>query len=236
MFAGWLPRQGGAQLRVLAGWFAVANVDELLRGMSGQEAAAQYRLGSLATAADRLATAGSPAGVRAVLAASRWGDPGGETPHVIGTALRLSWAERVAAAVPAARAWALSGAALLVARSLFVADRPLPDAAAASARRLLGAAAAEATRPSPVRRRPAAGRRGGLLRRPEPRGPVAGRGPVVVGGRVGRRRAAPPSDVHGPDPVIGTVATAAVDAWRVMAALECAARGGRALEVFDAVA
>ncbi|MGZ4606150.1 MAG: hypothetical protein ACXVXV_08430 [Blastococcus sp.] len=38
------------------------------------------------------------------------------------------------------------------------------------------------------------------------------------------------------DPVVGAVAAAAVDAWRVCAALECAARGGGDLEVFDAVA
>ena len=40
----------------------------------------------------------------------------------------------------------------------------------------------------------------------------------------------------GMEPVVGAVAAAAVDAWRLCAALECAARGGRDLEAFDAVA
>jgi len=40
----------------------------------------------------------------------------------------------------------------------------------------------------------------------------------------------------GSAPVLGAVAVLAVDAWRVRAALELAARGGRPLEVFDALA
>ena len=36
--------------------------------------------------------------------------------------------------------------------------------------------------------------------------------------------------------LVGTVARLAVDAWRVRAALELAARGGRTVEDFDAVA
>ena len=38
-----------------------------------------------------------------------------------------------------------------------------------------------------------------------------------------------------PTPVTGAVAVLAVDAWRVRAALGAAARGGSALEVFDAL-
>ena len=40
----------------------------------------------------------------------------------------------------------------------------------------------------------------------------------------------------GPDAPIGATAVLAVDAWRVRAALEVAARGGGRLEAFDAVA
>ena len=235
VFAGWLPRAGGDQLRVLAGWFEVADVDEILRGMSGLDAAPRFRLGSLATAGNRLTVAVSPAQLRAVLATSPWGDPGGDTPHEIGTSLRLSWAERVAAAVPPARPWARAGAALLIARDLFVADRPLPAAAAASARRLLGAAAGQARLlPAFV----------GALPR-EARAAFAGvDDPADLWRAEARWWTSVEADAFallrrpafGPEPVIGTVVAAAVDAWRVCAALECAARGGQVLEVFDAVA
>jgi hypothetical protein len=234
VFAGWLPPAGAQQLRVLAGWFEIADVEELLRGMAGRPAAPPFRLGALATTAPRLAAAGSPAELRRVLAGSPWGDPGGETPAEIGPALRLAWAERVAR-IPPARGWAVSGSALFFARELFVAGRGLPPAAEAAARRLLGRNATAATSldaftallPRPAREavggvadphslwRAEAGwwarldsDAGALLRRP-------------------RFTAAP---------VIGAAALAAVDAWRVGAALECAARGGRDLEVFDAVA
>jgi hypothetical protein len=40
----------------------------------------------------------------------------------------------------------------------------------------------------------------------------------------------------GPSRLLGAAAVLAVDAWRVRAALEVAARGGKGLEVFDAVA
>ncbi|MFD0515749.1 hypothetical protein [Streptomyces aureus] len=40
---------------------------------------------------------------------------------------------------------------------------------------------------------------------------------------------------YGPRVVVGAVAVLSVDAWRVRAALESAARGGRPGEVFDAL-
>jgi hypothetical protein len=235
VFAGWLPRAGGEQLRVLAGWFEMADVGEILRGMAGEDAAPRYHLGSLSTAGDRLWAAASPAELRAVLAASPWGDPGGNTPREITTAMRLSWAERVAAAVPQARPWALAGAALLVARELFVAGRPLPAVAAAGARRLLGAEATEApTLPvfAAALHRPA---RDALIDVEDPaslwRAEFRWWSDVESDASALRRHPR-----FGSDPVIGTVVAAAVDAWRVIAALECAARGGRVPEAFDAVA
>ncbi|MFD1276063.1 hypothetical protein ACFQ51_43580 [Streptomyces kaempferi] len=41
---------------------------------------------------------------------------------------------------------------------------------------------------------------------------------------------------YGPSMVVGAVAELSVDAWRMRAALESAARGGRPGEVFDALA
>jgi hypothetical protein len=57
VLAGWLPREGADMLRLLAGWFEVANVDELLHRLAGGEAEEPFRLGALATAWPRLAPA-----------------------------------------------------------------------------------------------------------------------------------------------------------------------------------
>jgi hypothetical protein len=237
VFAGWLPREGGDRLRVLAGWFEVANTDELLRAMAGLPAAPLFRLGSLGTVAARLPGAGTPAALRRVLATSAWGDPGGETPAVVAPAMRLAWAERVAGAVEPARPWALGGAALLVARELFVGGRMLPDAAATTARRLLGEPALTATTPAGFAAALPGEARWALAGVPEP--DELWRAEARWWARVdadSARLLRRPR--FGPDAAVGTVGAAAVDAWRVSAALECAARGGgpATLEVFDAVA
>jgi hypothetical protein len=234
VIAGWLPRTGGDRLRVLAGWFEIADVEELLRTMAGRPAEPPFRLGSLATVAPRLAGVTSPAELRRVLITSPWGDPGGETPRDVGPALRLAWAERVVASVPPARDWAVAGAALLVARELFVGERRLGDAAAAAARRLLGAGAPEA-----------ASLAGFAAAVPRPgRAALAGvREPVSLWQAEARWWERVDSDAaallrrpsSSLEPVMGAVAAAAVDAWRVRAALECAARGGDRV-AFDAVA
>src|SRR5690606_25789605 len=138
VLAGWLPAAGADLLRVLAGWFEIANVDEHLRALAGAAAEPPYQLGTLATAWPRLAATGSPAELRAALAASAWGDPGGSEPRSVSVALRRVWAERVAGGVGAARAWARGAAALLVAREALALGRRLPDRAAAVATRLLG--------------------------------------------------------------------------------------------------
>jgi hypothetical protein len=236
VLAGWLPRRGGDRVRVLAGWFEIADVEAVLARVAGDPAPAgpAFRLGGLATV-PRLEEAGSPAALRALLAASPWGDPGGETAREVAPALRLVWAERVAAAAPAARPWALGGAALLVARELFLAGRALPDAAARAARRLLGARAAEAGSLADLAAALPRAARWALDGVTEPAAlwraefrwwaRVEGDALALV------RR--PGFDL---DPVVGAVAAAAVDAWRVGAALETAGRGGAALEVFDALA
>jgi hypothetical protein len=50
VLAGWLPRGGLRLLRPLAGWFEIANMDELLEGIAGRPAGDQFELGALATA------------------------------------------------------------------------------------------------------------------------------------------------------------------------------------------
>ena len=169
-----------------------------------------------------------------MLAASPWGDPGGETPRAVaaGPAARLGGTAR---RVRARRApWALGGSALLVARELFVARRRLPDVAAASARRLLGAAALD-RRPS--RSWPGASprRRAGPSPERRPGGSVAGRGPLV--GRVDRdgfallRRPR-----FGLEAAVGAVGAAGRRRLAGRGRAGVAARGGGVLEVFDALA
>lgn len=246
VLAGWLPGHGVGMLRLLAGWFEIANVDEHLQALASpvparhphqdRPAEPPYRLGALATSWPRLAAAGSVAGLRATLATSPWGDPGGAGSRDIQLGMRLAWANRVATQVPAARAWAAGAAALLVAREHLAGRRRLPGPAEALAARLLG------------RRWPAASSLAELA--------AALPAPArwVLDG------VADPADLwaaevrwwrrlrtdgarllaaggFGPGPIVGAVALLAADAWLVRGALEVAARGGApALEVFDELA
>ena len=98
VLAGWLPRDGVRLLRTLAGWFELANVDELLETIAGRPAGGEFRLGALATAWPQLRQAANPAGLRTALAASPWRDPGGDTALAIRLGLRARWAARVAEA------------------------------------------------------------------------------------------------------------------------------------------
>jgi hypothetical protein len=112
VLAGWLPRDGVSMLRLLACWFEIANVDELLQGLAGRPIGAEFELGALATVWPRLSEAGSPAELRHVLAASVWGDPGGDTNRDIRAGLRARWAARLAASGDPLRTWASAAAAM----------------------------------------------------------------------------------------------------------------------------
>lgn len=235
VLAGWLPRNAADVLRVLAGWFEVANVDERLRLLSGQTAEPAYRLGSLATVVNRLAGTASPGEIRQVLATSPWGDPGGDEPRTIMLGMRLGWAERVCARVPQARPWAKGAAALTLARERFVAGRALPAGAAASGIRLLGAGALAAPSLDDLRATLDREARWALT------GVQSESSLWTAEARLWRRVESDATAMlrqprPGPEPVVATAALLAADAWRVRAALECAARGGAALEAFDAVA
>jgi hypothetical protein len=121
VLAGWLPRDGVSLLRLLAGWFEIANVDELLHALGGQPMGAEFQLGALATAWPRVSAAGSPAEVRHILAASAWGDPGGDTSLAIRAGLRARWVARLTGSGEPIRTWA--GAAARIA-SLATPVRP----------------------------------------------------------------------------------------------------------------
>ena len=239
VLGGWVPHGDARILRVLAGGFEVANTDERLRELAGSEGEAPFRLGSLATAWSRIASATSVAQVREALARSAWGDPGADTPVAVHLGMRLSWAVRVSSTVPAAGTWAAGAAALLVAREVTVAGRRPTQDAVRLAAPLLGAGWADArTLRELAAALPASAAwsldavtdpgelwqaEGAWWRRVEGDGFALLRRPLTS-----------------PEPVIGSVAVLAADGWRVRAALEVAARGGAlgpgALEAFDAVA
>lgn len=224
VLAGWMPRDGVSLLRLLAGWFEIANVDELLQVQAGLPAGPEFQLGALATAWPRLREARSAAELRRTLAASAWGDPGGDASKDIRLAMRARWAARVAVSGDRARTWATAAAVLL--RS--------------------AAPSAPVTAPT--------GGRSGADRRPSAMAWLTSRGRppvssmaaeqagqpweaeadwwrrVEADGRVLLRSAATDNG-----PVLGAVAVLAADARRVRAALASAARGGQALEVYDAL-
>ncbi|MGW2183204.1 hypothetical protein ACWCXX_35180 [Streptomyces sp. NPDC001732] len=236
VLAGWLPRDGVRLLVPLAAGFEIANVASRLPAPNGPRADTPqpYRLGALETAWRNLARAGTPAELRAALTASPWGDPGGDTPWALVTGMRMAAARRTAVAVPPARRWARGRAALVAARERFVHRRSLPEPARRDSARLLGARAPAADSYQEFREclPPTAGwvlagaEDPGALWKAEAHWwrTVHADGAAML--REGR---------HGPRVVVGAVAVLSVDAWRVRAALEAAARGGRPLEVFDAL-
>lgn len=233
VLAGWVPRDGVTILRVLAGSVEAADVVGHLRGLAGTPVPPPFTLGALATSWPRVRAAGTADDVRRALASSPWGDPGSTDPGEVDLALRASLVDRTMAAVPDARAWAAGYAALLIAREL-AAHRPPAQRAATMLARAVGSAVSadtfdslRSTLPSNARwavqsldgpddlwRAEAAWwarvdhEAAGLARR-------AGSGPAIL---------------------VGAVALLAVDAWRVRAALEVAARGGTLVEVLDDVA
>ncbi len=238
VLAGWLPRQGVPALRVLLSPVEAANVvdrlDHLVRGTPGPPPV-PHRVGGLGTTWRRLAATSTPEEVRAALAASPWGDPGGTSLREVALALRLTACDRVASAVPPAADWAFGAAALLVAREVADGRLPLPARVHDDLAVVLGPDVAEATSLAALAASlPPAARwalEGVEARRDLWRAEARWWWRVERDGFRLSRRSTP-----GPEVPLGTVALLATDAWRVRAALEGAARHGRAREDLDAVA
>ncbi|MGZ4381420.1 MAG: hypothetical protein ACXVZ3_08370 [Gaiellaceae bacterium] len=125
LLAGWLPPGGAGLVRALAAWFEVANVEDRLAYLNGAELRLPFDLGALATAWPAAAQAQSAAELRSALARSAWGDPGGETAETLPLGLRIAWAQRVLGSVPELSRLVSGALALLAARELFVAERPI---------------------------------------------------------------------------------------------------------------
>jgi hypothetical protein len=216
VLAGWLPRDGVALLRLLAGWFEIANVDELLQALTGRLVGPEFQLGALATAWPRLASARSITELRRNLAASAWGDPGGDGAADIRLGMRTRWAARIASSGAQARPWAASASALLLGG-----EPGAPPPAAVPNVGRPGRRVSGRLQPSAGVSRPAA----------EPwQAEADWWRRVEADGFVLLRSAGPDSG-----PVLGAVIVLAADARRVRAALELAARGGAPVEAYDAV-
>lgn len=235
VLAGWLPPAGAELARVLCGGFEIANVDELLQRLHGSPTEPDFHVGTLATAWPQLAGASSPGDLRARLAASPWGDPGGDDPKAIQAGMRLAWAVRIATAAPEARPWCAAGAALIVARERFLTQSSSAEVALHRAGPLVGATALESgSLPEFVDRLPRVARwvldgvdgPGGLWSAEAHWWTRVDRDGFALLARSG----------FAAGPVLGALAILAVDAWRIRAALELAARGGGPMEVFDALA
>ena len=234
VLAGWLPQDGVPLLRVLAGWFEIANVDEMLQALAGRPAGPEFKLGALATAWPRLRQASSRAVLRAALSASDWRDPGGDTDHAVRLGMRARYAARAAALGNPVQRWAAGAMALLVAGELRAGGR-VDRAVFADAPALLGQAALRAaTLDQLIAGLPSRARwvfAGINAPNDLWRGEATWRRRVEHDGLRLLRTSA-----LGRQVVLGAVAVMACDTWRVRAALEVAARGGMPLEAYDELA
>lgn len=227
LLSGWLPPGQAGFLRVLAAGLELVNIEDRLAYLHGAELRSPFDLGGLASAWPVASQALSPAELRAALARSAWGDPGGETPEAVHLGLRLSLARRVLAEAPELRDLVAGAVALLLARELFVIGRPV----------------------EPLLDHPLPGLPGGWERARTLEELAASLPPQAAWALTGVdraeelwqaeaawwRRAASEGERlvragPGRGPVVGTVLLLAADAWRVQAALAAAARGGVDLE------
>lgn len=235
VLAGWQPRDGVVMLRALLGAVEAANVSDHLQRLTGGPAPAPFAMGGLATAWPRLSATTGVADLRHVLAASPWGDPGGDTPREIAVTMHLALADRILTEVPVAGAWAAGATGLLLAREVVAERHALSERTRLVASRVVGPAAVASSSLRELHSALPAAARWALadvhdvseLWRAEARWWAR----IEHDGAALRRHAG-----AGPDVLVGAVALMAVDAWRVRAALELAARSGDPMEVFDAVA
>ncbi len=126
VLAGWLPPAGVGLVRAFSGWFEVQNLEALAVALASGRRRPQhtYTLGALATVWSRAAEVSSLEGLRALLAHSEWGDPGGTALPDILLGLRLAWARSFLRALPERSGWGLGTLAVSVAAARFLAVTP----------------------------------------------------------------------------------------------------------------
>ena len=235
VLAGWQPRAGASLLRVAVCAFEAANIVGRLRELSGGDPGIPFELGALTTVWPRVRQAATPTAVRAALAASPWGDPRAEDPAPVAFFLRMSGARRLAALGPEAAKWAAGDAAVALGRERFLARRPAGPAAVRAATRLLGPAAVRAQAWEEYAQRLPHDARWVLDGVSSPEALWRAEAACLQRKETDSRELLRGGDLDA-KPVLAAAMLLSVDAWRMCAALESAARSGRALEVFDAVA
>lgn len=233
VLAGWLPRGGADVVRTLAGPWEIANVTLALASLEGAPPVGGHELGTLASVSRRLADASTSGQVRRALTLSPWGDPGSEAAGEILGWMRMRWAERVARTVPGASDPAVGYLALLVARALFVEDRRPGRRGWPTSP--LGTGWERASSIPDLAARLRAPAREALAGVGDPSGLWSAEArwlSTVERGALARHERFRPGS---PEDVVASVAILGLDAWRTRAALEVASRGGRPMEVFDAL-
>jgi hypothetical protein len=233
ILAGWAPPDAVEPMRALAGGFELADVEDRLAYFEGGPPPDPFELGGLATASARVAATQSAPELRAALAATAWGDPGGDDAASIRLGLRFAWARRVIATVEEAAAWAAGAVALLLARELFLAGRPAA-ALLAHAPAGFGSGWTGAAGPAALRAALPADAAWALEGCESPE--ELWRAEAGWWQRVEDDAEHLAQSRLGRPAVIAAVTLLGVDGRRVAAALEVAARGDDATEVFEDVA
>jgi hypothetical protein len=235
VLAGWMPPGQSVLARLFAGPMEIANIERRLALLEGRDADPPIRLGSLAVAWPRVASANSPEQVRGALATSVWGDPGGTDLTTIALSLRLGWVRRLASQLPEAAAWAKGGAAVLVAREQFGFGRSIGKPTDRVVDGLLGRHWREASSVSSLVDRLPKSASWPLMDVNDASG--LWRAEIAIGNRVNddaRRYAS--SGRYDKTAVTGVMALLLVDLWRVLGAIEVAGRTPVPEEFFRAVA
>lgn len=234
VLAAWLPRDAAADLRAMASWFELANIEDRIAYLAGGDLRPPFELGVLSSVWEAAAEAGSPAELRRLLGRSAWGDAGADDPQEIQLWLRLAWARRVARQVPEIRPWAEGALAIVLAAEMFVAGHPFDPHGVRSLG--LGSSWVSASTLAELRERLPRRSAWALDGVDEP--PGLWRAEIEWWRRVGRdAEAMVRGRLDRGEIVVGTVALLALDALRVNAGLATAARAGTAAgeEVLDAL-
>jgi hypothetical protein len=126
VLTGWLPPSGVQLVRALAGWFELGNMETCAAALAsgGRWRESPYTLGALFTVWPKASTAATLGELRAVLAHSAWGDPGGESVAQVFLGLRLGWCRRLRTVLRQAREWADGGLVLALAKARFTEQQP----------------------------------------------------------------------------------------------------------------
>ncbi len=213
ILAGWLPSEGVEMIRSCVAWFEIRNVEDRFAHFAGAAAQAPFELGRLGIVSRTLQSTGSGADIRRLLAASSWGDPGAEDAYSVRIWMRHRWHRRVRDAAPELRVWADAAAWLFATRER-LAHRPGADVLATDRPRL--PSSWEWVRATPWTRADLWGGEERWWTQLQEEGAGLLHSPVASAG-----------------PVLGALATLAVSAHEIAAALEIAAAGG-VVEALDA--